>query len=94
MAGNILGRLRHNQEEIVKLYLDGLPPTEIGKQYGVSKPTVVKILKEAGVKLRSLSEAMKLAPAQGRASVHHPMPKFFLCDRPEPYRSCLPRWDH
>lgn len=72
-----MGRcLMLNQEKIVRLYLDGLPPAVIGRQCGVTKPPIVRVLKEAKVPLRSISQAMKLAHAQGRASLPHPRPKF------------------
>ncbi|MDP2595140.1 LAGLIDADG family homing endonuclease [Alteromonas stellipolaris] len=52
--------------QIVELYSDERAPREIEENLGISSSTVRKVLKEIGVELRPLDEAVNLALARGR----------------------------
>ena len=47
------------QKEIVKLYDEGLSSLAIARMFGVSKPTILKVLKRQGRKRRGSGEALR-----------------------------------
>lgn len=58
-----------DQKELVRLYLSGSSPNQLARQFGTSRPTIVKNLMEQGVQLRNqrdagLLEWSKLSPEE------------------------------
>lgn len=48
-------KLLDKKEEIISLYIKGIPAKDIGKQYGTYHSIVTKLLKDAGIPLRTRS---------------------------------------
>jgi len=63
-------RTEANPAEIARLYRAGESVRKIAEKLGVSKSTVGKYLANAGVPLRSRSEAAVLRGKRSRSSVH------------------------
>lgn len=60
MGGWNKGKRTYSQEEIVKLYTAGNSTTQIAQKLGTEASVIRQYLLEAGVKLRSISEAKHL----------------------------------
>lgn len=63
------GGTKENRAEAVRLYAEGLGAFEIADRLGVSNRGVYNWLRDAGVEIRSLSEAQALRAAQGRQPI-------------------------
>ncbi len=55
--------------EVVRRYLEGESTTQLGKSYGVSSGTIVRVIRRRGVATRSISEAKGGIPAVQYAEV-------------------------
>lgn len=62
--------LEKDKDAAVKMYLDGKNQQQVAKAFGVTGPVVRELLKERGVRLRSVSEGlMKLLPRQQEEAI-------------------------
>ena len=68
-ASEARGGTKENRSEAVRLYREGLGAFEIAKRLGVSNRGVYNWLRDAGVEIRSMSEAQSLRAAQGRQPI-------------------------
>ena len=55
-VSNEIAKRRELTEQILKMYDDRLRPEDIGKQLGINKASVLKLLHENGVRIRHSSE--------------------------------------